>query len=226
MTHTAATPAHPATPASTPTIQRSVTPTPAPPVRLRPLTPPSTTTAVRSPLPVARLVAPSSPMGTTPVQRLPIAPAGGEASSGVGTGTGTGTGISGGGPVVQRGFRSSTKSATGRLAASAAAAVAGSLERLQHGGGQRQQHRQDQEEVVDDPLPFPPSKNPEPVTVSDGPPPPGYTPIPEGTFDPKALTDFQIDELVHRMIGRITRLVRTELRMDRERIGRLRDDRR
>ncbi|WP_033038709.1 hypothetical protein [Streptomyces monomycini] len=44
-------------------------------------------------------------------------------------------------------------------------------------------------------------------------------------FDPRALTDFQLDELVHRIIGRVTRLIRTELRMDRERIGRLRDPR-
>ncbi|KKD10351.1 hypothetical protein TR66_36670, partial [Streptomyces sp. WM6391] len=56
-------------------------------------------------------------------------------------------------------------------------------------------------------------------------PPPAYTAVPEGGFDPRQLTDFQLDELVHRIIGRVTRLVRTELRMDRERIGRLRDPR-
>ncbi|MET7652911.1 hypothetical protein [Streptomyces sp. NPDC005486] len=44
-------------------------------------------------------------------------------------------------------------------------------------------------------------------------------------FDPRALTDFQLDELTHRLTGRITRLLRTELRLDRERIGRLRDPR-
>ncbi|MDX3588318.1 hypothetical protein OG920_31355 [Streptomyces europaeiscabiei] len=44
-------------------------------------------------------------------------------------------------------------------------------------------------------------------------------------FDPRALTDFQLDELTHKLIGRITRLVRTELRLDRERIGKLRDPR-
>ncbi|MEU7188941.1 hypothetical protein [Streptomyces sp. NPDC045369] len=48
---------------------------------------------------------------------------------------------------------------------------------------------------------------------------------PAAAFDPRALTDFQLDELVHRIIGRVTRLIRTELRMDRERIGRLRDPR-
>lgn len=61
-------------------------------------------------------------------------------------------------------------------------------------------------------------------TAPDG-PPPAYTAVPEGGFDPRQLTDFQLDELVHRIIGRVTRLVRTELRMDRERIGRLRDPR-
>lgn len=54
---------------------------------------------------------------------------------------------------------------------------------------------------------------------------PGYTAVPEGGLDPRKLTEFQLDELVHRIIGRITRLVRAELRMDRERIGRLRDPR-
>ncbi|MFD9252838.1 extensin, partial [Streptomyces bottropensis] len=44
-------------------------------------------------------------------------------------------------------------------------------------------------------------------------------------FDPRSLTDFQLDELTHKLIGRITRLVRTELRLDRERVGRLRDPR-
>ncbi|PKV83408.1 hypothetical protein BX283_0910 [Streptomyces sp. TLI_146] len=56
-------------------------------------------------------------------------------------------------------------------------------------------------------------------------PPPGYAAVPAGGFDPRALSEFQLDALVHRIIGRITRLIRTELRMDRERIGRLRDPR-
>ncbi|MEU5346310.1 hypothetical protein AB0H18_36740 [Streptomyces sp. NPDC020766] len=51
-------------------------------------------------------------------------------------------------------------------------------------------------------------------------------PVAKGQFDPRSLTDFQLDELTHRLIGRITRLVRTELRLDRERIGKLRDPRR
>ncbi|GAQ68234.1 hypothetical protein SsS58_08693 [Streptomyces scabiei] len=51
------------------------------------------------------------------------------------------------------------------------------------------------------------------------------TPPPGAPFDPHTLTDFQLDELTHKLIGRITRLVRTELRLDRERIGRLRDPR-
>ncbi|WP_338320572.1 extensin [Streptomyces lonarensis] len=37
------------------------------------------------------------------------------------------------------------------------------------------------------------------------------------------LTDRELDQLARRLISRVTRLVRTELRMDRERIGRLRD---
>ncbi|TKA11597.1 hypothetical protein [Actinacidiphila oryziradicis] len=45
-------------------------------------------------------------------------------------------------------------------------------------------------------------------------------------FDARELKDGQIDELTHRLIGPLTRLLRTELRHDRERIGRLRDPRR
>ncbi|MFE6129361.1 extensin [Streptomyces sp. NPDC056437] len=56
--------------------------------------------------------------------------------------------------------------------------------------------------------------------------PPAYTPVAKGQFDPRSLTDFQLDELTHKLIGRITRLIRTELRLDRERIGKLRDPRR
>ncbi|MFB9510166.1 hypothetical protein ACFFS2_33730 [Streptomyces aurantiacus] len=56
--------------------------------------------------------------------------------------------------------------------------------------------------------------------------PPKYTAVAKGQFDPRSLTDFQLDELTHRLIGRITRLLRTELRLDRERIGKLRDPRR
>ncbi|MFD4557752.1 hypothetical protein ACFWP5_26085, partial [Streptomyces sp. NPDC058469] len=65
-----------------------------------------------------------------------------------------------------------------------------------------------------------------PTTAATTPPPPAYEAIPAGQFDPRDLTDFQLDELVHRIIGRITRLIRTELRLDRERIGKLRDPRR
>ncbi|MGW2288320.1 extensin [Streptomyces phaeochromogenes] len=63
-------------------------------------------------------------------------------------------------------------------------------------------------------------KTPDPDELAD------YTPVAKGQFDPRSLTDFQLDELTHRLIGRITRLVRTELRLDRERIGKLRDPRR
>ncbi|GGM03646.1 hypothetical protein GCM10010129_53870 [Streptomyces fumigatiscleroticus] len=55
--------------------------------------------------------------------------------------------------------------------------------------------------------------------------PPAYTEVPRNAFNPRDLTDFQLDELTHRLTGRITRLLRTELRLDRERIGRLRDPR-
>ncbi|WP_371576784.1 extensin [Streptomyces sp. NBC_01314] len=60
--------------------------------------------------------------------------------------------------------------------------------------------------------------------------PPPYSAVendasPKAQFDPRTLTDFQLDELTHKLIGRITRLVRTELRLDRERIGKLRDPR-
>ncbi|MGY4977988.1 hypothetical protein ACWCYL_12605 [Streptomyces sp. 900105755] len=54
-------------------------------------------------------------------------------------------------------------------------------------------------------------------------PPPGYAAVEAGGFDPRALTEFQVDALVHRIIDRITRHVRTELRRDRERVGKLRD---
>ncbi len=65
-----------------------------------------------------------------------------------------------------------------------------------------------------------------PPPYTPGEPPPEYTAVDEGRFDPRSLTDFQLDELTHRLIGRITRLIRTELRLDRERIGKLRDPRR
>ncbi|POX42230.1 hypothetical protein C3486_05695 [Streptomyces sp. Ru73] len=47
-----------------------------------------------------------------------------------------------------------------------------------------------------------------------------------GGFDARELTDGQVDELTHRLIGPLTRLLRHELRLDRERIGRVRDPRR
>ncbi|MEV0020784.1 hypothetical protein AB0H45_00935 [Streptomyces atroolivaceus] len=44
-------------------------------------------------------------------------------------------------------------------------------------------------------------------------------------FKPRELKEDQMAELVHRMIGPLTRLLRNELRLDRERIGKLRDPR-
>ncbi|SMQ19261.1 hypothetical protein SAMN06272771_5733 [Streptomyces sp. Ag82_O1-12] len=119
-------------------------------------------------------------------------------------------------PVVQTLFRKKPKpapeaappSATGALAAAAAATVATTLTNRTA------------------PQPADRSGPPPPYTPpADPPPPPAYTEVPTGSFDPRELTDFQLDELVHRIIGRITRLIRTELRLDRERIGRLRDPR-
>ncbi|MEZ0159782.1 hypothetical protein AB8850_18630, partial [Streptomyces griseorubens] len=69
-----------------------------------------------------------------------------------------------------------------------------------------------------DPGPPPPYSAHDPHPGPGG--PPGASP-----FDPRALTDGQLDELTHRLVGPLTRLLRTELRMDRERIGRLRDPR-
>ncbi|WP_123975598.1 hypothetical protein [Streptomyces sp. Ag109_O5-1] len=72
----------------------------------------------------------------------------------------------------------------------------------------------------DDP---PPSYSASASAVGEEDEPPGYTAIEEGGFDPRALTEYQVDALVHRIIDRITRHVRTELRRDRERVGKLRD---
>ncbi|MEY6569792.1 extensin, partial [Streptomyces sp. PGLac3x] len=72
------------------------------------------------------------------------------------------------------------------------------------------------------PPPYTPGGSGSPAAGED---PPADRAGAAGGMDPRELTDFQLDELVHRIIGRVTRLVRTELRMDRERIGRLRDPR-
>ncbi|MHC3471802.1 extensin [Streptomyces sp. 7R007] len=112
--------------------------------------------------------------------------------------------------------------ATSALAAAAAATVAGTLPTPAT-------------PRVDSPPPYTPTTTPPPpytavpvaasASAPPSAPPPPYTPTPANTFDPRDLTDFQLDELVHRIIGRITRLIRTELRLDRERVGRLRDPR-
>lgn len=133
-------------------------------------------------------------------------------------------------PPVQRvfGFGSLSGRTTGALAASAAAAVADTFSRLRTSSSQHNPPH--------DPPPAysadPPQDPPPPYSAASaaqpgagGDEPPAYTAVPHGGFDPRALTDFQLDELVHRIIGRVTRLVRADLRMDRERIGRLRDPR-
>ncbi|MGW1838098.1 hypothetical protein, partial [Streptomyces sp. NPDC002067] len=47
-----------------------------------------------------------------------------------------------------------------------------------------------------------------------------------GGFDARNLTDGQVDELVHRLVGLLIPRLKAEFRHDRERIGRLRDPRR
>ena len=187
-------------------VQRSAAPGAVP---LRALTPPGAATA-SSPLPVASLTPPpvSAPEPSRPVQS-------GSASA----------------PAVQR---FGNGSSLGALASAAAGTVTSAL-------GRMRSHRSEHTTPTpyEPPSGGPPPGSPPPYSPPAGgsgvPPansqlptddsPPGYTAVPAGGFDPRELTDFQLDELVHRIIGRVTRLVRTELRMDRERIGRLRDPR-
>ncbi|WP_189785771.1 extensin [Streptomyces capitiformicae] len=75
------------------------------------------------------------------------------------------------------------------------------------------------------PTPTPKGPTPTPTTPTPTTTTTTTTPPPDPQFDPRSLTDFQLDELTHKLIGRVTRLVRTELRLDRERIGKLRDPR-
>ncbi|MBB4893791.1 hypothetical protein FHS39_002822 [Streptomyces olivoverticillatus] len=195
-----------AAPAPSPvSVQRSTAPTKAVPLR-RP-TPHHSTTAPRT-LPLASLTPPSI---SAPLPLLPT--------------PGTGDAPASSHPVtVQR----APGSAIGALAAAAAATVADTLPRI------RPQHRPpagDPPPPYEPPPPYdpaPPHDPPPPYAQQQQPaqqPPPAYAESPVGGFDPRALTDFQLDELVHRIIGRVTRLIRTELRLDRERIGRLRDPR-
>ncbi|MFI5806709.1 hypothetical protein [Streptomyces sp. NPDC051561] len=117
---------------------------------------------------------------------------------------------------------------TGALASAAATTVSQTLERFRPRSSPQHAPPADpppaySESAVQGP---PPPSFAEATGSTAGEPLPGYTPVPPGGFDPDKLTDLQLDALVHRIIGRITRHVRTELRMDRERIGRLRDPRR
>ncbi|MCG8966860.1 extensin [Streptomyces sp. CL12-4] len=183
------------------TVQRA----PAKAVPLRRSAPPDATAAGR-PLPVAPLTPPQA----APHAPLERAPAADTAPA----------------HTVQR----VPGRSIGALAAAASATVASTL-------GHFRTPSSPQSRVNDPPPPHepPPSYSAatappggRPPSAPPGPaagPPPAYTAVPEGGFDPRELTDFQLDELVHRIIGRVTRLVRTELRMDRERIGRLRDPR-
>ncbi|MFB0631969.1 extensin [Streptomyces sp. AB3(2024)] len=124
------------------------------------------------------------------------------------------------GPTVQRFPSFGSGRSLGALAAAASATVASTL-------GQFRPSSQ-QAPPAGPPPPYEPPAGPPPPyepPAAHGAPPPEYTAVPAGAFDPRELTEFQLDELVHRIIDRVTRLVRTELRMDRERIGRLRDPR-
>ncbi|ARX87309.1 hypothetical protein [Streptomyces alboflavus] len=212
-----AAPASSGAPSTPPAVQRATTP--AKPVHLRVLPAPTGTSL---PLPVTPLAPPPS-ASRQPARPRPVAPVGPSAPAGTGTD----------GPAVQRlPFRSPLRSsATAALAARAAATVSSTLGHLTS--------RRDDADVppprysppTGPPPPYSPPGNgasppPSGQVAAAAAPPPAYSRVPDGTFDPKDLTEFQLDELTHRMIGRITRLLRAELRMDRERIGRLRDDRR
>ncbi|MFD5970226.1 hypothetical protein ACFWGR_29070 [Streptomyces sp. NPDC060311] len=185
------------------TVQRAATKA----VPLRRSAPPAATGA---PLPVAPLTPPAAPADPA-VAAASAAP--GEASA----------------YPVQRAFGRGSRAGrtTGALAASAAAALTETFTRLRP-------HSSPQGPAEPPPPPYsasPPGGPPPYAAVpaepnpGEGQRPPEYTAVPDGGFDPRQLTEFQLDELVHRIVGRVTRLVRTELRMDRERIGRLRDPR-
>ncbi|GAA0587846.1 hypothetical protein [Streptomyces crystallinus] len=127
-------------------------------------------------------------------------------------------------PVVQRAHGRTV----GALAAAVTSTMGATLRHLQGASG-----RQDRPAAAPSSPPpaYSPGESPPPYTANPvggagAVDPPGYTEVPQGAFNPRELTEFQLDELVHQIIGRITRHIRTELRMDRERIGRLRDTRR
>ncbi|MCS0637526.1 extensin [Streptomyces sp. LP05-1] len=145
-----------------------------------------------------------------------------------------------GGTAVQRLPTRDRHRTTGALASATAATLAGILERQQNPPVPRPDDPPPAYSPLPgpggspagDPPPYTPGVPPPPYAVDDpapraeAAPPPAYTAVRPGGFDPRELTEFQLDELAHRIIGRVTRLLRTELRLDRERIGRLRDPRR
>ncbi|MES4884756.1 hypothetical protein ABVB69_30240, partial [Streptomyces sp. NPDC000349] len=166
------------------------------------------------PLPVAPL-APPPPAAPHPPLPVHAQPAPARPAETTTTTAATSTAA----PPVQRAFGlGRTGGAISALASQAAATVANTFPGIRSSS----QHRPAGPPPPSDPPP-PYSEAGSPAEGGDA--PPAYTAIPEGGLDPRELTDFQLDELVHRIIGRVTRLVRTELRMDRERIGRLRDPR-
>ncbi|MFF7359871.1 hypothetical protein [Streptomyces sp. NPDC008125] len=138
-------------------------------------------------------------------------------------------------PVVQRLFGKHSKggtrttpprsgsSAIGSLAAAAAATVAGPF---MHTAPPVRPPSPPPYTPAGPPPPYAPAAASGSYAPPPYDPPPEYRTVPDNTFDPKELTEFQLDALAHQLIGRITRLIRTELRLDRERIGKLRDPRR
>ncbi|MFJ6083173.1 hypothetical protein ACIQI8_17425 [Streptomyces sp. NPDC092369] len=203
-----------------PQVQRKAIPVKATPLR-RPA-PPGTGGA---PLPVAALTPPPSPPSSGVQGSAPAA-------------TGSQQSAAASPLAVQRAPWSRSKSsspakhqtrhsATGALAAAAAATVASAVGRHTPAAPPATARRSEPPPPYSSHTAGPPPNPPPPysVSASAAAPPPEYTAVPAGGFDPRELTDFQLDELVHRIIGRITRLIRTELRMDRERIGKLRDPR-
>ncbi|MFD9794609.1 hypothetical protein ACFWXK_27100 [Streptomyces sp. NPDC059070] len=136
-----------------------------------------------------------------------------------------------GAPAVQRQL-GQTIGALASAVSSTVGSTFAHLHRPSNGRSASGRSRHDTAEQLPAYSPLPPGGAPpgypaRPVEASGTPePPPGYTEVPKGAFNPRELTEFQLDELVHRISGRITRHIRTELRLDRERIGRLRDTRR
>ncbi|MET9604148.1 hypothetical protein ABZZ17_03670 [Streptomyces sp. NPDC006512] len=196
-------PTAPFTPDAVARLPRALPPAPAPP-RTADVLPVQRAFSVRGVPPRRPAVSGADATARGPLPVVPLAPPPAAAPLTVPAVPASG-GSAPSGPTVQRipSLGSDSGSVSGRSTDAVAATVASTPEGLR------------------------PSPQPQPQPQPPAPPdpPPEYTAVPAGAFDPRELTEFQLDELVHRIIDRVTRLVRTELRMDRERIGRLRDPR-